>query len=174
MTIWGCWIPALIGLPFVEDHERHVHHNRSLHDVFKHVWLHHLHSGTTTSIYMSPTFTCHIFSSINKCQKFAGYLEAIRDRWGPRDGPQCHLHAWPGPMYGRAPAHFLLHSGVAPAYPCDAPVWRATDCCRAAQGNEQASAQVSPLHSWPMSSIPYYKLVRFWHQIMVSFVHRIN
>jgi hypothetical protein len=146
----------------------------SLHDILKRIWLHHLHSSMTTSIYMSPIFTCRIFTSINKCQKFACYLIAIRDWWGPRYGNQCHLHAWPRPMDGRAPAHLLLHSGVAPAYPCGALVWRVADYCCAARGNEWASAQVSPLHSWPMSSMLHYKLVRFWHQFMVSFVHRIN
>jgi hypothetical protein len=87
-------------------------------------------------------FTCRIFSSINKCWKFTGYLAAIWDRWGPRYDPQRHLHAWLGPMDGCAPAHFLLHSGVTLAYPCGAPVWRAADCYRAARGNEWASAQV--------------------------------
>jgi hypothetical protein len=117
---------------------------------------------------------CRIFSSINKCWKIEGYLVAKWDRWGPRYDPQFHLHAWPRPMDGRAPAHLLLHSGVAPAYSCGAPIWRATDYCRAAWGNERASRQVSPLHSWPMSSMFHYKLVRFWHQFMVSFMHKIN
>jgi hypothetical protein len=35
-------------------------------------------------------------------------------------------------MDGRVPAHLLLHSRVAPAYPCGALVWRAADCCRVA------------------------------------------
>jgi hypothetical protein len=170
MAIWGRRIPALIGLSLDEDHECHGHHNRSLHDVLEHVWLYHLHSGTTTTIYMSPIFTCHIFNSINKYKKFAGYLAAIQDRWGPRYGPQCLLHVWPGPMDDCSPTHLLLHSGVAPNYSCGVPVWRAADCCRAARGNERASIQVSPLHSWPMSSMFHYKLVRFWHQFMVSFV----
>jgi hypothetical protein len=51
-------------------------------------------------------------------------------------------------MDGRAPTHLLLlHSGVARTYPCGAPVWRAADWCRAARGNERASAQVSLLQS---------------------------
>jgi hypothetical protein len=172
MSISERQILALIGLPLHEDHEHHGHCSRSLHDVLEHVWLHHLHLGTTTYIYMSPIFTCCIFSSINKCQKFTGYLAAIRG--APRYGPQRHLHTWPGHMDGRAPAHLLLHSGVVPTYPCGAPLWWATDCCRAARRNERASEQISPLHSWPMSSMFHKKLVRFWHQFVVSFVHRIN
>jgi hypothetical protein len=41
----------------------------------------------------------------------------------------------------------LVHSGVPHAYPCGAPVWRDAYYCHATRGNEQASAQVSPLHS---------------------------
>jgi hypothetical protein len=48
-------------------------------------------------------------------------------------------------MEGRTPADLLLHSGVTPAYPCVAPVWRAADYCRAPRGNEREFAQVSPM-----------------------------
>jgi hypothetical protein len=128
----------------------------------------------TTSIYMSHIFTCRIFTSSNKCWKFPAYLVAIWDRWGPRYGPKCHLQARPGPMNDCAPAHLLLHSGVAPVYLCGVPVWRAPDCYRAASDNEWAFAHVSPLHSWPMSTMFQYKLVWLLHQFVVSFVARIN
>jgi hypothetical protein len=88
-------------------------------------------------------FTCHIFSNIDKCRKFVGYLAAIRDRCGPWYGSECHLHVWPGPMDGRCPSHLLLRSGVTPAYPYGAPVWRVADCCRAARANEPFFARVS-------------------------------
>jgi hypothetical protein len=45
-------------------------------------------------------------------------------------------------MDGRAPAHLLLHSGVAPGYPCGAPVWWAADYCHVARGNKREFAQV--------------------------------
>jgi hypothetical protein len=115
-------------------------------------------------------FTCHIFSSINKCHKFAGYLAAIGDWWGPMYGPQHHLQVWPGPMDGCSPAHLLLHSGVAPAYPCAMPVWQAADCCHAPRVDERLFAQV--LHSWPMCSVFHCKLARLWP--VVCFVCRIN
>jgi hypothetical protein len=49
-------------------------------------------------------------------------------------------------MDGCAPAHLLLYSGVAPAYPGGAPVWRLVDYCHAVRDNERAFAQVSPVH----------------------------
>jgi hypothetical protein len=45
-------------------------------------------------------------------------------------------------MDGHAFAHLLLHSEVTLACPCGAPVWRATDCCRATRDNESEFAQV--------------------------------
>ena len=96
-------------------------------------------------LHVAYVYMSSIFSLINKCQKFAGYLAAIRDRRGPWYGSQRYLQARPGPMDGRAPAHLLLHSGVALACPCGAPVWRAADCCRATRSNELEFAQVSPL-----------------------------
>jgi hypothetical protein len=86
-----------------------------------------------------------IFSLINNCRKFAGYLAAIQDRWGPRYGPKRNLQARPGSMDGRASTHLLLHSGVALACPYGALVWRAADYCHATRGNESEFAQVSPL-----------------------------
>jgi hypothetical protein len=47
-------------------------------------------------------------------------------------------------MDNRCPAHLLLHCGVAPAYPCGAPVWRVADCCRVARADESYFARVSP------------------------------
>jgi hypothetical protein len=91
-------------------------------------------------VYMSS-----IFSLINKCQKFVGYLAAIRDWWGLRYGPKRNLLARPRSMDSRASAYLLLHSGVTLACPCGAPVWRAADCCRATRGNELEFAQVSLL-----------------------------
>jgi hypothetical protein len=88
-------------------------------------------------------FTYQIFSNINKCQKFIGYLAAIRDRRGPWYGSQQHLQARPGPMDSRCPSYLLLRSGVAPAYPFGAPVLRVADCCRAARANEPFFARVS-------------------------------
>jgi hypothetical protein len=88
-------------------------------------------------------FTCRIFSNINKCQKFAGYLTAIRDRRGPWYGSQRHLQAWLGPMDSCCPSYLLLHSGVALDYPCGAPVWRVVDSCHAAWADEPFFARVS-------------------------------
>jgi hypothetical protein len=70
------------------------------------------------------------------CQKFVGYLAAIRDRHSYCYGSQRYLQAQPGPMDGRCPSYLLLHSGVAPAYPCGAPVWRVVDYCCAARADE--------------------------------------
>jgi hypothetical protein len=69
---------------------------------------------------------------------------AIQDQWGPRYGSQRHLHTRPGPMDDRCPAPLLLHSWVAPAYPCDTPVWRVVDCCHVARADEPYFAWVSP------------------------------
>jgi hypothetical protein len=74
--------------------------------------------------------------------KFLGYLAAIWDQWGPRYGSQCHLHVRLGPMDDRCPTHLLLHSGVAPAYPCGVPVWWVADCCHAAWADEPYFARV--------------------------------
>jgi hypothetical protein len=96
-------------------------------------------------VHVSYVYMSSIFSLINKCRKFAGYMAAIRDLWGPRYGPKRHLQAWPGPMNDRGSAHLLLHSGVAFVCPCGVLVWRAADCCHATCGNELEFAQVSPL-----------------------------
>jgi hypothetical protein len=48
-------------------------------------------------------------------------------------------------MDDHSPAHLLLHSGVAPAYPCGVPVWRVADCCHSARADEPYFAQVSPI-----------------------------
>jgi hypothetical protein len=69
-------------------------------------------------LHVGIDYMSSIFSLINKCQKFAGYLAAIRDRWGPRYGPKRNLQARQGSMDGRASTHFLLHSGVTLACPC--------------------------------------------------------
>jgi hypothetical protein len=55
-------------------------------------------------------FTCQIFSNINMCQKFVGYLAAIRDRHDPWYGSQRYLQARPGPMDGCCPSYLLLRS----------------------------------------------------------------
>jgi hypothetical protein len=70
------------------------------------------------------------------CQKFVGYLAAIQDRHSYCYGSQRYLQAQPGPMDGHCPSYFLLHSGVAPAYPCGARVWRVVDYCCASRADE--------------------------------------
>jgi hypothetical protein len=96
-------------------------------------------------LYVDIVYMSSIFSLINKCQKFVGYLAAIRDRWGASYGSKRNLQGRPRSMDGRASTHLLLHSGVALACPCGALVWQAADCCRATRGNESEFAQVSPL-----------------------------
>jgi hypothetical protein len=46
-------------------------------------------------------------------------------------------------MDDRCPSYLLLHSGVAPAYPCGAPVWWVADCCRASRADEPFFARAS-------------------------------
>jgi hypothetical protein len=62
-------------------------------------------------------------------------------------------------MDGHASTHLLLHSGVALACPCGAPVWWATDCCRATRGNEPEFAQVSPLQCLVCFTQTYLDLI---------------
>jgi hypothetical protein len=138
VTIWGRKIATLLGLPLVEDHKPHRHHRKSLHDIQKCIWLHHLLTGTTIPIYC-------VFNSINKWQKFAGYSRAIWDQWGSKYVSQRHLQARLGPMNERCSAHLLL----APAYPCGAPVWRVADYCRATWVDE-------PYFSWVSSTLFTY------------------
>jgi hypothetical protein len=93
-------------------------------------------------LYVAYVYMSSIFSLINKYQKFASYLAAIRDRWDPRYGHKHNLQARPISMDGHASTHLLLHSGVALSCPCGALVWWAAHCCRATRDNESEFAQV--------------------------------
>jgi hypothetical protein len=93
-------------------------------------------------LHVAYVYMSSIFSLINKYRKFASYLAAIRDRWGPRYGPKHNLQARPRSMDGHASTHLLLHSGVTLSCPCGALVWWAAHCCRATRGNESEFAQV--------------------------------
>jgi hypothetical protein len=46
-------------------------------------------------------------------------------------------------MDGRCPSYLLVRSGVAPAYPCGAPVWWVADCSSAARADKPLFARVS-------------------------------
>jgi hypothetical protein len=76
-------------------------------------------------------------------------------------------------MDGRCPAHLLLHSGVAPAYPCGALVWRVAVYCRAARVDEPFFARVSPT----LFTYVFYILIQTCPPLTSTcgfFVRRIN